>query len=179
VLQRLFGVGTALQIAAATSDGENQQRLARLVDEMDATVNDLALAIYQVEDDQPQATFRDAIDHVIAASTHALGMEPPALLLTGDGESTPLVLRPQLLAALHDALNAIAGRAGTRHLSVAVAVTAEGIGLAITADHDADDALDSLAGIQRAAARAERLGGTCEWQPGELLSTLTLQIPIA
>ena len=179
VLQRLFGVGTALQIAAATSTDENQQRLARLVDEMDATINELALAIYQVEDDQPHATFRDAIDHVIAASTYAVGSEPPALLLTGDGELTPLALRPQLLAALHDALNDIAGRPGTRHLSVAVAVTAEGIGLAITADHETREVVGSGAGIRRAAARAERLGGTCDWQPGERASTLTLQIPTA
>jgi integral membrane sensor domain MASE1 len=177
VLQRLFGLGTALQIAAATSTGGNEQRLARLVDEMDATINELALAIYQVEDDEPQATFRDAIDHVIAASTHALGVEPPALVLTGDGELIPLALRPQLLAALHDALADIAGRPGTRHLSVAVAVTAEGIGLAVTADHETADTPGPRAGIQRAAARAERLGGTCAWQPGERLSTLTLQIP--
>jgi integral membrane sensor domain MASE1 len=179
VLQRLFGVGTALQIAATANADDNQQRLARLVDEMDATINELALAIYQVEDDQPQATFRDAIDHVIAASTHALGMDPPELLLTGDDELTPLARRPQLLAALHDALNDIAGRPGTRHLSVAVAVTAEGIGLAISADHEPRDVIEAGVGIEGAAARAKRLGGTCDWEPGERLSTLTLQIPTA
>lgn len=177
VLQRLFGVGTALETAATTSAGDNRHRLERVIDELDATVNQLAVAIYQVEDDAPQATFRDALEHVIAASTHPLGLPAPALVLTGDTELIPLALKPQLLAALHDALSDIAGRPGTRHLSVAVAANHEGIGLAITAEHQERDTARSHAGIDRAAARARRLGGSCEWQPGPRQSTLTLQIP--
>jgi integral membrane sensor domain MASE1 len=178
VLQRLFGIGTALEMAAA-SDGHDRQRLARLVDELDATVNELSLAIYQVEDDAPKATFREAIDNVIVATTRTLGVQAPSIVLTGDGELVPLALRPQLLAALHDGLNDVAGRPGIRHLSVAVAVNGDGIGLAVTADHELCDDLDPRAGIQRAIARATRLGGTCEWEPGDRQSTLTLQIPIA
>lgn len=180
VLQRLFGIGTALELAAeATEEGADRQRLVWLVDELDATVNGLSLAIYQVEHDAPQATFREAIDNVIVASTHTLGVQPPALVLSGDGELIPLALRPQLLGALHDGLSDIAGQPGTRHLSVAVAVHGEGIGLAITAEHEARQVADPRAGIQRATARATRLGGTCDWHPGERQSTLTLQIPTA
>ena len=178
VLQRLFGIGTALEMAAA-SDGHDQQRLAWLVDELDATVNELSLAIYQVEDDSPKATFREAIDNVIVATTRTLGVQSPSIVLTGDGELVPLALRPQLLAALHDGISDIAGRPGTRHLSVAVAVNGEGIGLAITADHEVRDGADPSSDIQRATARATRLGGSCDWEPGERQSTLTLQIPIA
>ena len=178
VLQRLFGIGTALELAAA-GDSHDQQRLARLVDELDATVNELSLAIYQVEDDAPKATFEEAIDNVIEATTRTLGVHPPALVLTGDGELVPLALRPQLLAALHDGLSDIAGRSGIRHLSVAVAVNGEGIGLAITAEHEVGDDADPRAGIQRAAARATRLGGSCEWEPEERQSTLTVRVPIA
>jgi integral membrane sensor domain MASE1 len=178
VLQRLFGIGTALEIAAA-SDEHDQQRLARLVDELDATVNELSLAIYQVEDDAPTAPFRAAIENVVVASTQTLGTPPPTLVLNGDGELVPLALRPQLLAALHDALGDIAARPGTRHLSVAVAVHGEGIGLAITAEHATRENVGSRAGIQRAAARTTRLGGTCAWEPGQRQSTLTLKIPTA
>jgi integral membrane sensor domain MASE1 len=179
VLQRLFGVGTALETAAATCEGENRQRLDRVVNELDATVNELALAIYQVEDDAPEATFGDAIDHVIAASTHPLGLQPPAVVLSGDEQLIPLGLKPQLLAALHDALGDIAAQPGIRRVTVAVALDPGGVGLAITADHEARQAAVSRAGIERAAARAKRLGGTCEWHAGERQSTLTLQIPTA
>jgi integral membrane sensor domain MASE1 len=180
VLQRLFGVGTALETAVATSQrSENRQRLERVVDELDATVNELALAIYQVEDDAPDATFRDAIEHVIAASTHPHGLDAPALVLTGDGERIPVALKPQLLAALHDGLSDIAGQPAIRHVSVALAVNGEGIGLAVTAEHETRDAIRPKAGIERASARATRLGGTCEWQAGERRSTLTLRIPIS
>lgn len=178
VLQRLFGIGTALEMAAA-SNGHDQQRLTRLVDDLDATVNELSLAIYQVEDDAPKATFREAIDNVIVATTRSLAVQSPSIVLTGDGELVPLALRPQLLAALHDGISDIAGRPGTRHLSVAVAVNGDGIGLAITADHEVRDGAQPRSGIQRATARATRLGGSCEWDPGERQSTLTLQIPIA
>jgi integral membrane sensor domain MASE1 len=177
VLQRLFGVGTALESAAAMSEDGTKQRLTRLIDELDATVNELALAIYQVEDDAPQATFGEAIKHVVAASTHELEVQP-AFLLTGDGELTPLALRPQLLAALHDALGDIAALPGTRQLSVAVAVNGEGIGLAITAEHEVREAGATPDGIDRADARATRLGGSCKWLPAERTSTLTLQIPM-
>jgi integral membrane sensor domain MASE1 len=177
VLQRLFGVGTALETTAATSDGADRQRLQRLIDELDATVNDLALAIYRTGDDLPEAGFGDAIDHVIAASVQPLGLQPPALAITGDYEVIPLALQAQLLAALHDALSDIAGRPGTRHISVAVAVNEGGIGLAITADHEATSGTDPHLGIQRAAARAARLGGSSEWDPQDRQSTLTLQVP--
>ena len=178
VLQRLFGVGTALETLAVSSSADDRRRLERTIDELDATVNELALAIYQVEDDAPDATFRDAIDHVIAASTQPLGLQRSELVLTGDSERIPLALKPQLLAALHDGLSDIAGRPGTRHVSVAVAVNDAGIGLAITAEHTARDAGRSGAGIQRAAARAGRLGGTCDWHAGERESMLTLRIPM-
>jgi hypothetical protein len=62
---------------------------------------------------------------------------------------------------------------------VAVAVHGEGIGLAITAEHATRENVGSRAGIQRAAARTTRLGGTCAWEPGQRQSTLTLKIPTA
>jgi signal transduction histidine kinase len=176
ILQRLFGVGTALEGAAA-GDPVNRERLKRVVDELDATVNELAVAIYQVEDDLPEATFRDAIDNVIAASVQSHGLQPPALVLTGDVEQVSLALRPQLLAALHDALSEIAGHPGTRHVNVAVAVNHGGIGVAITAEHEPTRVANSRDGVRRAAARASRLGGTCDWQSNGNQSTLILQIP--
>jgi integral membrane sensor domain MASE1 len=177
VLQRLFGVGAALQ--ATVCECGNQVRLQRVVDELDATVNDLALAIYQVEDDAPQATFRDAIEHVIAASTNPLGLQPPALTLAGDSELIPPALKAQLLAALHDALSDMAARPSGGQVSIAVAVVREGIDLTITAEYQTPPEAPKHAGIYRAAARARRLGGSCEWHPREQQEMLTLQIPTA
>jgi signal transduction histidine kinase len=179
VLQRLFGIGTVLESAAATADPVARQRLDRVVDELDATVNDLAVAIYRVEDDVPAASFHGALEHVIAASTKPFGLQPPALVLTGDGEQVPLALRTQLLGALHEGLSDIAGQPGIRQVNVAVAVDPEGIGLAITADHEVNAGLEPGTGIERAAGRARRLGGTWEWHAADRQSSLTLQIPTA
>jgi integral membrane sensor domain MASE1 len=178
VLQRLFGVGTALEAAVGTFGPDHRQSLARVVAALDTTINDLAVAIYQVEDDNPDATFTDAIDHVIAASLHPLGLRPERLALTGDGELVPLALRPQLLAALHDGLNDLGDRPGTQRVSVAMAVEGDAIELLITAEHDPGRYVESsVDGIQRAAARVRRLGGSGEWRSAADRSVLTLRIP--
>lgn len=179
VLQRLFGVGTALEGAAAASAPDNRERLKRVIDELDATVNELAVALYKVEDERPDATFRDAIDNVVAASVQPLGLRPPALVVSGDVEHVTLALRPQLLAALHDGLSEIAEHAGTRDVDIALAVGRGGIVLAITAEHETARIVDSREGVRRAAARTRRLGGSCNWQSNANRSTLTLHIPTA
>lgn len=176
VLQRLFGIGAALEGAAATSNDGRRQTLARLVDELDATIEDLAVAIYQVEEDNPDAPFRDAIDHVIAASTKPSGLEP-TLALTGDGERVPLALRPQVLAALHEGLTDVAASPEARGLSVAVVIERHEIGISITAEHTRAAPAIPREGIRRADARARRLGGTCTWQTIGAISTVELRFP--
>jgi integral membrane sensor domain MASE1 len=176
VLQRLFGLGIALESAAATGNPADRQRLARVIDDLDAVVNDLALAIYQVEDDAPTTSFHEAIDHVIAAATHPLGLRP-TLVLSGDDEQIPLALRTQLLATLHEALSDLAARTGTRHIDITITITGGETGLTISADHAGRRPADAQPGLRRATERARRLGGTCEWQTSDRRSTLTLLIP--
>jgi integral membrane sensor domain MASE1 len=176
LLQRLFGLGMALENATATCGPDDRKQLARIVDQLDATINDLAVAIYQVEDDAPNATFRDAIDHVVAAGAQ-WPSPSAALVVTGEAEQVPLTLRPQVLAALHEGLGDIAGRPGVRRVDVSVDITAAEIAVRIAAEHAAMRSADPQAGIHRAAARVRRIGGTCHWQTAGERSTVTFAIP--
>lgn len=177
VLQRLFGVGTAVEAAAMKSDPQNRLQLNRVVDELDTTIKDLAVAIYQVDLDGPESTVRDAVEHVIAATTHPLGLMP-ALALHGDLERIPLALRPQTLAALHEGLIDLAGNANARHVAVSLAVSGDEITVCITVDHLAMRPPVPREGLRRADARARRLGGTCTWQSSPHTSRVELRFPM-
>jgi integral membrane sensor domain MASE1 len=176
VLQRLFGVGTALEGAATRCDPHSKLRLKRVVDELDATIKDLAVAIYQVDVAGPESTVRDAVEHVIAATTRPLGLRP-ALALTGDLERIPIALLPQVLAALHEGLIDLAGNADARNVGVSLAITSDEIAIGITADHTTTRPPVPREGARRAEARARRLGGTCEWQSSGRTSTIELHLP--
>jgi signal transduction histidine kinase len=176
VLQRLFGVGAALEGAATRSDPENKLRLNRVVDELDTTIKDLAVAIYQVDVDGPESTVRDAVEHVIAATTHPLGLMP-ALALNGDLERIPLALLPQILAALHEGLIDLAGNANARHVGVSLAISRDEITVCITADHITMRPSVPREGVRRIDARARRLGGTCKWLTNSHTSSIEMRFP--
>jgi integral membrane sensor domain MASE1 len=173
VLQRLFGIGAALEAAAAASGPENHERLARLVDELDTTVNDLALAIYQVEEDGPGTTFGDAVEHVVNAAAASLPVRP-AIRVIGDVERIPLAQRTQLLAALQDLLSDL-GEAGS--ISVTLSVTGAEVALSVVADDIGAQSRVPGRGVARAHARALRLSGRCEWRTGDNRSIVDLRIP--
>jgi signal transduction histidine kinase len=177
VLQRLFGVGTALDAAAAALDEEGKSRLARVVDDLDGTISDLAVAIFQPDADGAELTFRDAVGHVIAAGSQPSG-RTPTLRIDGDGDDIPLALRAQVLAALQESL--IDMTAGSRNARVWVDLTIgqEDVCIVIACRYP-DAPAGGQEGIRRAQARAYRLGGTWKWQSTADGSTFELRFPIA
>src|SRR4051812_13481171 len=175
VLQRLFGVGTALQ--AGNPPHPHPERFARLVDELDATINDLATAIYQTDDDGPGSSFADAVDHVVATATHPTRI-PPTVTVSGPGDTLAPIVRAQVLAALHDVAADLAGTMAARRMSVTVAIADCDVCVTVVARHVAGGDPAPPDGIRRARSRAERLGGSSEWRSTSQSSTVQLSFPL-
>jgi signal transduction histidine kinase len=175
VLQRLFGVGTALDAAAAAMDEDGKNRLARLVDDLDGTINDLAVAIFQADVDGAEFSFGDAVGHVIAAGSQP-SMRAATLSVGGDGDDIPLALRPQILAALQESLIDMTAAAVHAQVSVALTISKEEVCILIVCEHS-DTSSGPQEGIRRAQARAHRLGGSCKWQTTADGSTFELRFP--
>jgi signal transduction histidine kinase len=175
VLQRLFGVGTALDAAATTLDEDAKRRLGRVIDDLDGTINDLAVAIYQADEAGAEFTFRDAVRDVIAAGSQP-SERAPTLSMHGDENDIPLALRPQILAALQESLVDMTAGAVNADLTIALTISNKDVCILI-ARRQAGAPTGLQEGIRRAQARAHRLGGICKWQTTADASTFELVFP--
>ena len=76
VIQRLFGVGLALQISlSSVLDDDVRTRINNVVDELDATIHEIRTTIFEIDQDQPESeTLRARIIALSAEVDSRLGV---------------------------------------------------------------------------------------------------------
>ena len=162
VIQRLFGAGLTLQATLAGVDGHTKERLEGTIGELDATIRELRLAIFQLQNPRPVPEgLRGRISAIADASTDALGFSP-IVVFEGPIDSVTEVTAEHVAAVAREGLANIARHASAKHAqlsfmvaeSVIVEICDDGIGL--------PPHISGGRGIANLQARAREVGGDCE-----------------
>ncbi len=167
VIQRIFAVGMSLQSAERRPDTNDMaQRVARAVDELDATITEIRTAIFDLGDASAPRNVKQAVLSLADEMASTLGARPEVIFSGPVDTLVPPHVADHLLAVVREGLtNASKHARASRYvvaLSVGEAVVLEiaddGIGL------DSDGRHDGL-GLANLRHRAEKLGGTFEVGP--------------
>ena len=171
VIQRLFAVGLGLQgISRLVQAPEAARRLAEAVDDLDQTIRDIRRSIFSLQEVDPTASssLRGEVLRAVQDSVTALGFEPQVNLSGPLDSLVPDVVRPDLLATLHEALSNIARHAEAHSAMVEIGVTGDGASLHLLAQDDGrgiDPDSPPGRGLANMTSRARRWGGGCKIEP--------------
>ncbi|GHG24571.1 histidine kinase [Streptomyces filamentosus] len=166
-IQRLFATGMTLQSATRSIERpEAVERVARAVDDLDATIQIIRSTILQLrtpDDDRTAGpALRRRMAETVQLAAQHLGF-PPALRITGPVETgVPDELAEHVLAVTAEALSNTArhARAGRAEVSLAVPDAADRLVLTVTDDGTGLGAAVPTGGLLNMRARAEQCAGT-------------------
>jgi two-component system sensor histidine kinase DevS len=164
VLQRLFGLGLELQAVAMSEPSESGHRLETAVDEIDTIIKEIRTSVFTLGAARREGSLGQELGDIIAQSARVLGFSP-RLNIQGPLENliSPL-LRPDLTAALREALANVARHSRAtavfvdiivQDYSLVVRVVDNGLGL------PADIDVNPGNGLRNLRTRAEVHGGSC------------------
>ncbi len=168
VIQRLFAVGLGLQgISRLVQAPEAARRLAEAVDDLDQTIRDIRRSIFSLQevDAAASSSLRGELLRAVQDSVTALGFEPHVSLFGPLDSLVPDVVRPDLLATLHEALANIARHAEAHSAQVEVGVTGDGASLHLLAQDDGRGFTPDSPpgrGLANMSSRSRRWGGGCK-----------------
>ncbi|MFG2715608.1 GAF domain-containing protein [Streptomyces goshikiensis] len=163
-IQRLFATGMTLQSAQRFVDHpEASERLARAVDDLDATIKIIRSTIFGLREHEAPGTplkLRSRTVQAIDEAAAVLGFTP-ALRMEGLIDTdVPATVAEEVLAVIGEALTNVARHARATRAEVSVA---EGNGtLTVTVTDDGIGLPDGgrRSGLRNLAERAEKLGGS-------------------
>jgi signal transduction histidine kinase len=167
VIQRIFSVGLSLQGAARLpGPPEILDRVTKAVEDLDATIDEIRTAIFELEDGMGNRGLRRSILDLADEMTASLGSRPEVNFNGAVDSGVSQQAADHLLAVLREALTNAGKHAQATRFRITVAV----------GDELRLDVIDNGRGIERPAAdtkglglvnlrhRAEKLGGTLEIQ---------------
>jgi signal transduction histidine kinase len=165
VIQRLFAAGMQLQGATRLSrQADVQQRIDRVVNDLDTTIRDIRGAIFELRGPAPHS-FRTEIRDLVDEARDALGFRPGLRIDGPVDTAVPDAHRTALLAVLRESLSNVAKHAHASTVNVTVAV---GHGrLSLTVEDDGcgiappADPASTGHGLSNMRARATDLNGDC------------------
>ncbi|MFI8450054.1 sensor histidine kinase [Streptomyces erythrochromogenes] len=184
-IQRLFATGMTLQSAQRFVDHpEASERLARAVDDLDATIKIIRSTIFGLRDRQSTAavpTLRSRTVRAVDEAAESLGFSP-ALRMEGliDTDVPPAVA-DEVLAVLGEALANVARHARATRAEAAVVAQDGVLTVTVTDNGVGVPAGGRRSGLRNLAERAERLGGRMEVtarEPGEAGTRLEWSVPL-
>ena len=175
VIQRLFATGMMLEGAQRKAIvPEVRDGIARAVDEMDVTIQEIRTAIFALQQGPAEAPsgLRTRIEREVNAVSVLLGFRP-SVRFTGPvdhlvGEQTGR----HLIAALREALSNAFRHAGATRVDVVVDATVklpdgtDGVRLTVADDGVGLQATGRRSGLRNLEVRAESLGGSSRHGPG-------------
>ena len=171
VIQRLFGVGLALQITlGSTLDEADRDRINRAVDELDTTIHEIRTTIFEIDQDDVDGT--NLVARLRAMSDEVatrLGIKVTLRLpLEADLELSTRCAR-HTLQALREALSNVARHAHASEAEVALAL--EGPMLVLSVRDNGTGFTVPVGpgrGLRNLRSRARELGGDCtiDSEPG-------------
>jgi signal transduction histidine kinase len=178
IIQRLFATGLSLQGTAALvrrDPATAERRVNDAVDDLDLVVKHIRSAIFGLQARQPgeDGGLRGRLLEVTRESAEALGFEPRVLFEGALDARTPDQIAGELLATLREALSNVARHARAGRVDIRIAIEGDELvlcvvddGIGIAPDHPSGHGLENM------AARAGRIGGSCEVRPAEPAGTV-------
>jgi signal transduction histidine kinase len=161
VIQRLFATGLHLQSTARlVARPEVGQRINASVDDLDSTIRDIRSAIFELRSPL-SATLRLEVRSTVDAAAAALGFRPELRVDGPLDSAVPDEVRPDLVAALREALSNVVKHARASTVTIRVLI-AEGRLRLIVADNGigVPAEIDERSGLVNLRDRATRHGGT-------------------
>jgi len=160
VIQRLFAAGMGLQaVVGSITDAHVERRVSDTVDELDRTIADLRVAIFELTN-VSASTVAEQIDEVIEHAAVHLALAP-TIVIVGDVDSIPAELCEHLVPALTEALSNVARHAHAATVAIALRIDSETISLTVTDDGVGIGSTGARGnGLDNLAARAHQVGGT-------------------
>ena len=162
VVQRLFAVGMALQGAARMPDlNLVRERIDKVVDDLDATINEIRTTIFELGDSALPGGLRQAVVGLADELAPTVGVRPDLTFEGAIDNAIPQQTADHLLSVLREMLSNVGKHAqATRVLviltvgdDVVLEVVDNGVGFAPPADGGG-------LGLSNLRGRAEKLGGT-------------------
>ncbi|MFG2616457.1 GAF domain-containing protein [Streptomyces sp. NPDC048507] len=162
-IQRLFATGMTLQSAQRFVDHpQASERLARAVDDLDATIKIIRSTIFGLrEHETPGQTskLRSRLVQAMDEASAALGF-PPALRMEGLIDTdVPSAVADEALAAVGEALANVARHAEATRAEVSIVASAGNLTVTVADDGVGLPESGRRSGLRNLAERAERLNG--------------------
>ena len=180
VIQRLFATGLQLQGIRRMVDAEVHERLGRAIEDIDTTIRDLRAAIFELHHRPSRRSLRSDIQALVAEYAEPLGFRA-GLTCTGPLDAVvPVTVRPQILAAIREALSNVVRHAEATEVSVEVTATPTEVITRVSDNGVGVAATDHQSGLRNLRDRAEALGGAVRLQRKQPRGTvLELRAPLA
>jgi PAS domain S-box-containing protein len=168
VIQRLFAAGlTATMPAPEVSDAQ----VRSVQDGIIAALEDLESAMTSLHESVGLLDLLPDLAHVVHDEAQPHGIAA-AIENVGSIEYVPPAVGAELLAVAEAALSNVVTHSGASKVVVTIAADASGTWLRIADDGSGIGSELHGKGMADMTARAERLGGTCTWRPGEPSGTV-------
>jgi signal transduction histidine kinase len=164
VIQRLFGVGLALQISlASVLDDGVRSRINNVLDELDTTIHEIRTTIFEIDQEQAtDATFQSRIGVLTNEVANRLGVRADLKIPTGIDDAIGPHCAHHTVQALREILSNIVRHSEASAVQIQVAVKDNLIevvvrdnGVGFTPN------LGPGRGLRNLASRARELGGDC------------------
>ncbi len=164
VIQRLFGVGLALQISlSSVLDDDVRTRINNVLDELDSTIHEIRTTIFEIDQDQANGqTLEQSVAQLTGEVESRLGVLAELKVASGiDQEIGPHCAR-HVVQALREILSNVVRHSEASMVQIQVDTTANLIevvvrdnGIGFTPN------IGSGRGLRNLASRAKELGGDC------------------
>jgi signal transduction histidine kinase len=180
VIQRLFGVGLALEGADLSDPVALRGRLSTAVDDIDETIRDIRRTIFEISSPQRSPQLRRLVGDIVADTARLLGFEPSVRLRGPVDTAVVPKTQAQLLATLREALSNVVKHADAAQVEVDLFVL-DDVVLTVRDDGRGFEPGDAESGLRNMRERATSLGGTCTIRSGpgtgtELVWTVPLVV---
>ncbi len=161
VIQRLYASGMKLQGTIPLIDRQPAaERVSSVVDDMDATINDIRQAIFALQSrGQAAPSLQEKVMEVIDQMTGPMGMSSSLRLDTGLDDQVPDDIGDDMLHALREALSNAARHGKASGVEVSIGAGSE-LSLLVRDNGTPITDTSRLSGLANLARRAEQHGGT-------------------
>jgi signal transduction histidine kinase len=164
VIQRLFGVGLALQISlSSVLDDDVRSRINNVLDELDATIHEIRTTIFEIDQDQPiDQTLEQRVAQLSGEVETRLGILAELKVASGiDIEIGPRCAR-HVVQALREILSNIVRHSEASMVQIQVD-TMQNLIEVIVRDNGVGfrPNIGSGRGLRNLSSRARELGGDC------------------
>ncbi|MEU8758832.1 GAF domain-containing protein [Streptomyces sp. NPDC048659] len=183
-IQRLFATGMTLQSATRLIDDRGAaDRVARAVDDLDATIQIIRSTILQLrtaDEDRGGPALRRRMAETARLAAQSLGF-PPSLRILGPVDSAvPDELAEHVLAVTAESLSNSARHARASRADVVLSVpeTADRLVLTVTDDGIGPGAARPTGGLLNLRSRAAQYGGTLELRDPGVGTRLVWTVPL-